>query len=179
MTHTTIIKTITLYKIAYPNAYKDFTSKEMEAICNLWYEEFKDCDEKVFEGAVKRLIGTLDYPPSIAAVKREVNKITQPDLSLNAHDEWNKVLKALHRWGMNREEKIFEELGKYTGEILKLIGVRRIAMATQEELPFIQKDFIGEFEANKKKLNDLSSYSVLTQSERKIMGRKEVKKIED
>ena len=72
------------------------TSDELMRACDLWAEMFAEDDTTLVAIAVKSLIKTLEFPPTIADVKKEMAKlsgaVSDEDLAI---DEWNAIKRAL------------------------------------------------------------------------------------
>ena len=88
---TTII--LGILKAAYPNFYRDMKSQELIGIVDLWEEMFKSENINVVKPAVKELINTSQYPPTIADVKEKMFELTRVREDLT--EAWDKVLRAI------------------------------------------------------------------------------------
>ena len=83
-----------ILKAAYPNFYKDISKEEAKAAVDLWATIFSDTPAKLVIEAVKSLICTLKYPPTIADVKEKVAMITQPQ-EMTEMEAWERVKRAI------------------------------------------------------------------------------------
>jgi len=99
-------------------------SSEANSVVNLWFEIFKNEDAEVVKLAVINLIQSLEFPPTIADVRKEIAKIV--DAATNeptAIDEWNMIRKSISD-SLYNAEKHFEELPsiakKFVGGPLQL-----------------------------------------------------------
>jgi len=88
------IMTLGLMKTAYPAFYKDIKPKEAEEAVKLWSMMFAGDNPNVVIEAVKSLICTLKFPPTIADVKTKMYEITTPP-SMTEMEAWNKVFQAI------------------------------------------------------------------------------------
>ncbi len=84
-----------MLKTAYPSFYKDLSKEELNAAVELWASMFVNESGKVVLEAVKSLICTLKYPPTIADVKEKVAMITQPQ-EMTEMEAWHLVKKAMN-----------------------------------------------------------------------------------
>jgi hypothetical protein len=85
---------LTVLKAGYPNFYKELKAADAEQIINLWSTMF-ECDSvKVVVEAVKALMSTLKFPPTIADVKEKIALITQPP-QMTEIEAWNEVRGAI------------------------------------------------------------------------------------
>lgn len=62
-------------KTSYPNFYKDMDKRQMLDTIELWSEMFVNEDLEIVKVAVKCLINTLRFPPTIADIKDEIYKL--------------------------------------------------------------------------------------------------------
>ena len=74
ITEQTIKETLTILKVAYPNALKDLSKEDAYIMIKLWYEDFKDCKKDIFMQAVKNVRSKSVFFPSIADIKREIQE---------------------------------------------------------------------------------------------------------
>lgn len=143
-----IVDTITILKMTYPGALKDFSETELEAMVEVWYQDFKDNTKEEFNKAINEIRYTSQYFPSVATIKEKlVKKVDFPD----ANDEWLKVINAVRRYGSYREKEALESLNSYTAQIVKYIGFYRICTSTQDEQKWNKKEFIAEYNTLKDK----------------------------
>ena len=136
MTQEQFIKGLKYLGIAYN---KEFTQDQ----ATVWYDFFKEEDYEIFRQAVKRIIPQKQFMPSIAELKNEIAMLKTPVLQLNAEEEWDKVLKAVRRYGSYRESEAMESLNAYTRNILRQVGYMRICMS--ESIQWERKEFIELF----------------------------------
>lgn len=148
----TIIKAITLLKTNYQNALKENTKQEMQMMINAWYEFFKETPEQEFNKAIRNIINKYDYFPTISQVKKEIANNQTSDIP-SAEDEWEEVLKVVHRYGTYRQDKAFENLKPYTAYIVNHIGYQIICMSSDNT--WNRKEFIAEYNQLKEKEKEL------------------------
>ena len=87
-------KTLLMIKMAFPKYYLSADENEINLQIDIWHELFKDDSYKLIEQAVKALMCTLKFPPTIADVKEKIALITQfPCMS--EMEAWNKVKSAM------------------------------------------------------------------------------------
>ena len=90
MTRQEALAIMAMLKTAYPSFYKDFSKEELNAAVNLWATMFADDPAYIVTEAVKSLMCTLKYPPTIADVKEKIAMITQPP-TMTEMEAWQKV----------------------------------------------------------------------------------------
>ena len=69
-----IIAILKVLKVAYPRFYNNITKEDMLKTIDLWGEMFKNDSKQDITRAVKELICELEFPPSIAEIKKKINK---------------------------------------------------------------------------------------------------------
>ena len=83
-----------ILETAYPRFYADNSKDEKKAALDLWTAMFASNDANVVKEAVKAMIATLKYPPTIADVKDKVRLITKPE-TMTEIEAWNLVYGAI------------------------------------------------------------------------------------
>lgn len=144
-----ITKGLALLKYAYPNTFKDFSKEDTEMMIIVWLDTFSDNNPKEFETAIKRLMKTSKYMPSIAEIKQEIALISNPVIQLNADQEWDEVINAVRKYGSYREDEALNSLKPYTKHIARQVGFKRICMS--ENIQWERKEFIDLFNMNKER----------------------------
>lgn len=126
MTKEEFLKGITFLTIAYN---KEFTEEQV----SVWYEFFKDEDFEAFRKAVKRIIPQKQFMPSIAELKQEIATISNPILQMNVDEEWDKVIKAIRKYGYYRIQEALDSLNEHTRQIVRTIGWQRLCQSENIE----------------------------------------------
>ena len=85
---------LAVLKAGYPNFYKDMTKEDAKNTVDLWATMFADDSARLVTEAVKSLICTLKYPPTIADVKEKIHLLTQPQ-GMSELEAWNTVRRAI------------------------------------------------------------------------------------
>ena len=123
---------------------KQFTSQEL----TVWYSFFHNVDNNSFKVVIKNLAEKNKYMPSIAEVKSEILRIKNPELKLNAEEQWGEVLKAIRKYGYYQPDKALQSLCPYTREIVERMNFQEICKS--ENINWDRKVFIETFNACKK-----------------------------
>lgn len=140
MNKTSFLKIMKILSSAYN---RDFTEDDL----TIWYSQFKTENEKVMAQAVKNIIRTSRYMPSIADILNEIRKIQIPDLTLDYEEEFENVRKAIRKYGSYRTKELMDSLKPKTAETVRRIGLQRICECEQEKLKFIKNEFQDIFES--------------------------------
>lgn len=137
------------------NAY----SKELsESELTTWYLFMKDYQYGEFLEAIKHVVKTNKYFPSISEI---CETISIDDVS-EAEYQFENVRHAIRKFGSYRQREMLNSLDSYTREILKLIGgLNRVLMATPEQINWLRKEFVAEYKQNKRNVPLLERANVL------------------
>jgi len=95
-------------RTAYPKFYSEMSKQEMYNTIDLWTEMFKSDNPVHVTAAVKSLIVSFKYPPTIADVKDEMYKLTKTEEQTPV-EVWNAIKKAMRNSAYNAVEE-FEKL---------------------------------------------------------------------
>ena len=148
----TIIKAITLLKTNYQNSLRDITKEELQMMINTWGEFFKDIPDKELEQAISNIINKNDYFPTISQIKKEIANNRTSDIP-SAEDEWEEVLRTIHKFGSYRQVEALEHMKPYTAYITRHIGYQNICMS--EDNTWNKKEFIAEYNQMKDRDKEL------------------------
>jgi hypothetical protein len=88
------IAILKILKASYPYFYKDLKKADAEEIINLWATMFADDPAELVVEAVKALIVSLKFPPTIADVKEKIQLICTP-VKMTEIEAWNMVYRAI------------------------------------------------------------------------------------
>lgn len=142
MNEETIIKGLALLKSAYPNSLNNQTSVEAKIMIQTWLNFFKEEKTSDFEKAIKNIVSKEEFFPSIARVKKEIDLLTQPRLSVNIDDEWEKVIELIR--GGKTDISLLNSISQ---KIIRGFNINRLFEMTTEELKWKKKEFIELFKS--------------------------------
>lgn len=133
-----IIKILSILKTAYPRFYANMSKEDANETILLWQDMFTDDNAEVVIVAVKNLINTLQFPPTIADVKNELYKLYQGDQKTDI-ELWNELKSAI-RNGIYYSAEIFPTLSPELQIYLKSpMQLKELAMSNVEEIDTVQK----------------------------------------
>lgn len=112
-----VVKIFIVLRTAYPNFYKDMQKEQLESTIDLWTEMFAHENPVLVTAAVKNLINTFKWPPTIADVKDEMYKLTEEEGEAPV-EIWNKIKSAIRNSGYNS----YEEFQKLPEVAKKFVG---------------------------------------------------------
>lgn len=101
---------------------KEFDQRQV----GVWYDFFKDASAYNFKIAIKRIIATSKYLPSIAEVKEELAKQELGNLQLDVEEEWSKVRYWMRNYREDKKEEVIAEFGPLTTRVIESMGWERV-----------------------------------------------------
>jgi hypothetical protein len=158
---------MSILQAAYPRFYINQTEKDMTAALNLWATMFEDNPAQLVTEAVKALLTTLVYPPTIADVKSKILLLTRPP-DLTEQESWNLVMKAISSANYYAQEN-FDKLSPI---LQRLVGspnqLREWAQMDTEDLQsVVSSNFHRSYTARVKQEKE---YHVLPSSSKQIIS---------
>lgn len=131
----------------------------------VWYEFFKDDDYMVVQTAIQKYMANNEYPPTIAGIRKHMNEIVNPDLSMNEGEAWSLVYKAICNSAYNANE----EFEKLPPECQKAIGNPAIlkewaGLDTSEVNTVIQSNFMRSYKVEKKRSQEIQQLPLSTRN---------------
>lgn len=118
-----------IIKTAYPSAYKNMEKSEALNAVNLWSEMLSDIPAEKIKKAVKKIIATSEFPPSIAQIRKEVLE-ENTEVIKNSGEAWLEVIEAVSHFGFYRQNEAFDNLSPITKKAVKCIGWRYICTSS-------------------------------------------------
>ena len=164
MTRQEALAIMAMLKTAYPSFYKDLSKEELNAAVNLWATMFSEESIQVVTEAIKALMCTLKYPPTIADVKEKIALITQP-LAMTEMEAWDMVRRAISYYHAN------ETFANLPPILQKIVGspnqLREWALMNVETVnSVIQSNFMRSYKA---KVAQEKEYAMLPESTRQLI----------
>lgn len=152
-------------KAGYPNFYKDMTKEEATNIVDLWATMFADDPAQVVTEAVKSLMCTLKYPPTVADVKEKIAMITRPQ-QLTEMEAWDRVFSAISYYHAN------ENFADLPPILRRIVGspnqLREWALMDAETVnSVIQSNFMRSYKA---KAAQEREYAMLPESTKRLIA---------
>lgn len=152
-------------KTAYPTFYKNYSKDEINAAVDLWATMFADDPAYIVTEAVKSLMCTLKYPPTIADVKEKIAMITQPP-AMTEMEAWSRVRGAISYYHAN------EAFANLPPMLQKIVGspnqLREWAMMDTETVQsVIQSNFMRSYRV---RLAHEREYAMLPSSTKQLIA---------
>ena len=164
MTRQEALAVMAMLKTAYPSFYKDLSKEDINAAVNLWATMFSEESIQVVTEAIKALMCTLKYPPTIADVKEKIAMITQPPI-MTEMEAWDMVRRAISYYHAN------EAFANLPPILQKIVGspnqLREWALMNVETVnSVIQSNFMRSYKA---KVAQEKEYAMLPESTRQLI----------
>lgn len=111
----------------------------------LWHELFEDTDFRVAQVALKKLMLSSPYPPTIADMRREVLAVTTPpEDRITPAEAWGLVKKCFSKYSINREKEVLERLPGPVADTVRYMGWRELCMSDEGEI--VRAQFMRMFD---------------------------------
>ena len=105
MNRTETLAILKVMKSSYQRFYINVTKEDATDAVNVWAMMFEDEDPKIVTEAVKALICTSEFPPTIADVKKKIALITKIEQGMTEAEAWNLVLRAVKNSGYHAQKE--------------------------------------------------------------------------
>lgn len=165
MTRQEALAVMAMLKTAYPNFYKDLSKEDINAAVNLWATMFSEESIQVVTEAIKALMCTLKYPPTIADVKEKIAMITHPD-EMTEMEAWDRVRRAISYYNAS------ENFANLPSILQKIVGspnqLREWALMDMETInSIVQSNFMRSYKARVVKEKE---FAMLPQSTKQLIA---------
>lgn len=101
---------------AYPRFYVNQTKEQLLQVLDLWTEMFEDYTAKEVAIAVKQVIKTSEFPPTIATITNEINKLKYINND-NEVEYWHEISSAVRNCLYNTQE-VFNNLSNIAKSVI-------------------------------------------------------------
>lgn len=124
---------LAVIKTAYPRYYDGKTTAELKETASLWHTMLEEYPAKSVNLAVKSLIATDKFPPTIADIIERINFLSEPH-KMSEVEAWGLVKQAIR----NSTYHSAEEFDKLPADIQATLGgpevLREWAMSEDESM---------------------------------------------
>jgi len=122
---------LAILREAYPRFYMDVTVQSAKTTAELWAEMLGDVDFQTSKIALKRLIATCKFPPSIAEMRESIAAVLHPPLP-DAGDAWGEVNVAIRMYGFYRQQEALATMREPVRLAVLRMGWRDLCMSENE-----------------------------------------------
>ncbi len=140
-----------ILKTSYPRFYAGLSDKEIDDTAALWGEMMSDTDIATVTTALKRLIATCKFPPTIAEVRESISAVTYEALP-DAGAAWGEVNRAISNYGYYRESEALASMGEITREAVRGMGWKQLCMSEIKNEMADRAHFLRIYEAIAKRI---------------------------
>ena len=121
-------------------ALKTYFPKEDKLLPNeqsleLCFRELQDIPYIVAEAALRKWVSTQKWSPSIAEIREMASTIAHGDIP-DWGEGWEKVRKAVRKFGLYNERKALESLDPLTRKVVERLGFRELCMSDENDTTF-------------------------------------------
>lgn len=148
-----IIAIFKVLKTAYPKFYAEMSRKEAEDTINLWQEMFAHENPALVTAAIKDLINSFKFPPTIADVKDRMYELTNTETETPI-EIWNEIMSAIRNsiyYAGQEFERLPDMAKKFVGSPAQL---REWAMSEDFNESVVRGQFLKQIEVIKKRDKD-------------------------
>ena len=75
MNETGAVAVLSILKAAYPNSFKEYSRQDAQGAISIWATQLADVPDDIVLIAVRKLIATSKFIPTIAEVREKINSI--------------------------------------------------------------------------------------------------------
>lgn len=97
-----------------------------------WYSLFENDSPQVFMMAIGRVISTSEFAPTVAAIRKQIEELTNPVARFTADDAWGEVTKAIRNFGTYRETEALESMSPITRKIVTAMGYKLLCLSEDQ-----------------------------------------------
>ena len=121
-------KEFALFAAALKTYYPRETLLPNNQAMELWFRQLQDIPYQVAEAALNKWVSTEKWSPSIADI-RELSASIQHGELPDWGDSWERVCKAIRRYGSYNEKDAMESLDELTRDCVKRLGYLNLCMS--------------------------------------------------
>ena len=99
-----------------------------EQALDLWYNQLKDLPYDIAQVALNKWVATNKWSPSIAEIRETCARMSQ-NMPVEWSEAWEKVLKAIRKYGMYQEQEALFSFDDLTREAVKRLGFKSICLS--------------------------------------------------
>jgi hypothetical protein len=145
MTQEEALKLLMIIQTSYPNHYKNFEDGFLKMSVKMWQKAFEDQPFEVVFGALSKHILKAKFPPTIAELREEVIRITNPEALKSGEEAWEEVIAAVKRFGFYRQAEAMKSFDEPTQRAVRTIGWNKICHS--ETIGIERSNFYKTYEA--------------------------------
>lgn len=94
----------------------------------LWFKQLSDIPYEIAEATLQKWVSLNKWSPSIADIRETAADVTNGEIA-DWGDAWEKVLRAISKFGSYNEAKALESMDEMTRTCVKRLGFKNICMS--------------------------------------------------
>lgn len=122
MTKAETVKLLSAISLLWPRVKDPADPERARMGVELWHDLIGDVDYHVAMTAVKVLAVTSRYQPTIAEVRQEIARITDPEPDLTSGQAWEAAKRAISAYGYYQESAAMRSLPPRVAQAVQAIG---------------------------------------------------------
>ena len=130
MTKREVAQLLALMTTAWPRFKAENEEEHLQRV-DVWFEMFRDDDPSVVTAALKRLMITSPYPPSIHDLRKQICEVQHPD-TVDAATAWGLVADAVRWYGWYDANDGMASLPERVRKVVHAMGWREICEGQPE-----------------------------------------------
>jgi len=113
------IKIVMILKATYPNWAKEQSKDEISMMVSIWNEMLIDYNYEIVQSAIKALLASSKWPPSISQVIEKIKFIQSGGKrEMSEQEAWSLISKAISNSSYNASQE-FEKLPKQLQDVVR------------------------------------------------------------
>ena len=147
-------------KVNYPGSFRQMTRDEMQAMLNLWSQQFEKLPYQAVERAVGSIISTdtREFAPNVGQIKSRIMDNIALDVEQKAIHAWEDLhtfIRSTSSWSTKDEEMpMYEKLDTITKRIYSYREAKSLALFSSDTLEYRRSAFIRLYEKLAEKRNE-------------------------
>lgn len=147
-------------KVNYPNSFRQMTRDEMQAMLNLWSQQFEKLPYQAVERAVGSIISTdtREFSPNVGHIKSRIMDSIALDVDQKAIHAWEELrmfIRSTSSWSTKDEEMpMYEKLDAITKRIYSYREAKSLALFSSDTLEYRRSEFIRLYRKLAEKRNE-------------------------
>lgn len=114
--------------MALKTSWPSFQIMPSEESKKVWFSMLQDLDYSICQNAIKQIIATSKFPPSIAEIREKYVESTSLHLP-DAGEAWEEVMNGIRKYGTYEEEKALNSFSAPVRKAVKRIGFRNLCLS--------------------------------------------------
>jgi len=151
MTKNGILRMLATLQAMYPRNYENMDKDQKLIMMDTWTSLMSDVTDESAFAALRKLLATCKFPPTIAEMREVVSGIKYNDVP-DAGDAWQEVNRAISHYGYYREADAFDSMRELTRQAAARMGWKQLCTSEVENDMADRAHFMKIYNAISKKI---------------------------